>query len=99
MSVLMVSYEVKKDQATEVRAEVRKLMDAVADAAPAGLRYTMATLPDGVTFVGLVELEDGVANPLPGIAAAREYQRKLADLVVGDPPAPQPLTIVGEYRG
>lgn len=98
MSVFIVSYEVKEDRAAEVRAEVGKLMAAVAEERPAGVRYTMATLPDGVTFVGLLELADGVDNPLPGIAAARDFQRKLADWVVGEPPVPRPLTIEGEYR-
>jgi hypothetical protein len=32
------------------------------------------------------------------VTAARELQQQLARCVVGEPPAPQPLDVVGSYR-
>jgi hypothetical protein len=99
MTVLMVRYEVKEDRADEVEAEIVKLMAALERDRPTGIHYTMGRLADGVTFVGLLHLDEGVDNPLPGIPEARDYQQKLRDWVVGEPPVPQPLTVVGEYAG
>jgi hypothetical protein len=73
-------------------------MAALGDERPAGIRrYALGTLPDGVTFVGLLELDDGAENPLPAVPAARDLQRVLADWVVGGPPAPQPVRVVGAH--
>ena len=94
MTVLIVQYEIRKDARPEFDAAVAELMDAV-DAAPVGVRYALGTLPDGVTVVGLLELEDGADNPLPGIPEARRFQRDLARWIVGDPPAPVRLELVG----
>jgi hypothetical protein len=97
MTVLMVRYQVRDDSVADVEACVEEMMAAIAHERPQGLRYALGKLPDGVTFVGVVELDDGVENPLPGIPAAREFQAKLADWVVGEPPVPAPLDVVGSY--
>ena len=97
MTVLTVSYEVREDSVADVEAAIGKMMAAIEREQPEGVRYALGKLPDGVTFLGVLELEDGVENPLPGIAAAREFQRSLAGWVVGDPPVPQPLQVSGSY--
>jgi hypothetical protein len=98
VTVLMVRYQVREESVAEVEAGIEKVMAAVEAEQPAGVRYAMGRLPDGVTFVGVLELEDGVDNPLPGIPAARELQQRLPGLVVGEPPVPQPVQVVGAYR-
>jgi hypothetical protein len=98
MSVLFTSYEVKEDAVAEVEAAIETMFSAIDGERPAGLRYAMCRLPDGVTFVGVVQLEDGAQNPLLGIAAAAEFRAKLGDWVVGEPPAPEPLEVVGSYE-
>jgi hypothetical protein len=50
-----------------------KMLAAVERENPEGIRFTSCKLPDGETFVNLLELEEGVDNPLPGIAAAEEF--------------------------
>jgi hypothetical protein len=94
----MVRYQVRDESVAEVEAGIEKAMAAIEAERPAGVRYAMGKLPDGVTFVGVLELEDRVENPLPGIAAARELQQSLPGLVVGEPPMPQPVQVVGSYR-
>jgi hypothetical protein len=98
MTVLMVRYQAHEAHVADVEAAIRTAMAAVAREKPAGVRYAMGKLPDGVTFVGVLELADGVDNPLPGIPAARELQQSLPAMVVGDPPVPQPVQVVGSYR-
>jgi hypothetical protein len=98
MTVLMVQYEVAKEHVADVEAEIGAVIAAVEAAGVDGVRYAVGRLPDGVTFVGLLELADGVANPLPDIPAARAFQQRLAGRLVGDPPVPQALDVVGAHR-
>jgi hypothetical protein len=51
----------------------------------------------GETFLALLELEEGVDNPLPGIAAAEEFQENLRNWVV-EPPIWEELEVGGWYR-
>ena len=97
MTVLIVQYQIRDDARPPFAAAVGTLMAAVAEAAPDGIRYTLGTLPDGVTVVGLLELDDGVENPLLGLPAAGAFQRDLAGWVVGDPPAAVRLDVLGSY--
>lgn len=98
MTVLTVSYQVREEGVPEVEAGIETLMAAISDERTAGIRrYALGKLPDGVTFVGLLELDDGVGNPLAGMAAAQDLQRALGTWVVGGPPVPQPVHVVGAY--
>src|SRR5688500_5874765 len=99
MTVLVVRYEVKEEHVAEAEAAIGEVFAAVGREKPAGVRYSIGKLPDGVTFVGVLELADGADNPLPALPAARELQRRLPGWVVGGtPPAPQPLQLVGSYE-
>ncbi len=48
-----------------------------------------------MTVVGLLELADGVENPLPTLPAARAFQQDLAQWIVGEPTVPVPLDVLG----
>ena len=98
MTVLMVRYEVDEEHVADVEAAIAATMAAIEHERPAGMRYALGKLPDGVTFVGVLALDDGVDNPLPGIPAARRLQQDLARWVVGPRPVPEPLDVVGAYR-
>jgi hypothetical protein len=97
VTVLMVRYQVREESVAEVEAGIERVFQAIEKEQPAGVRYAMGKLPDGVTFVGVLELDDGVDNPLSGIPAARELQQSLPGLVVGEPPVPQPVHVVGSF--
>jgi hypothetical protein len=97
MTVLMVRYTVGEDRVVEVERGIEKMFTAIDREHPDGVRFALVKLPDGVTFVGVLELEDGAHNPLLGIPAAREYQQNLANWVVGQPPVPGRVEVVGSY--
>jgi hypothetical protein len=97
MGLMMVRAKVKADNAAEVEAAAKTSFSALEDAQPQGVRYTSCRLPDGETFVALLELEEGMENPLPSIPAFVEFQEKLKGWLV-EPPVPEQLTIVGSYR-
>ncbi len=96
MRVLTLRFEVEEGRAATVEAGVRKVLSAVEQEQPKGIRYTWCKLPDGVTFVGLLELDDRVDNPLPAIAAGRELQQNLASWAT-KPPIREELELIGSY--
>jgi hypothetical protein len=97
MSVLLIRAKVHEDKVAEAEAATRKMFAAVEQAQPEGIRYASTKLADGVTFVAIVEVADGVENPLPGLPEYREFQEKLDDWRVG-PPVPEPAEVVASYR-
>jgi hypothetical protein len=97
MSVLMVHSKIEADRSADVQAAVTKVIEALDAAQPEGTRYASLLLPDGETFVALLQVDDGVANPLPGLP---EYQ-ELLKIVEGSRAAPaivQHGTVTGSYR-
>jgi hypothetical protein len=98
MTVIMVRYRVRDESVAEVETGIEKMFAAIEQEQPKGIRFAMGKLSDGVTFVGILELQDGAHNPLHRIPAARSYQEKVRDWVVEKPPAPERLEVVGSYR-
>ena len=49
-------------------------------------------------FLALLQLDDGIENPLPGIEAARELQATVARWATGPALVPQPVEVLGDYR-
>jgi len=64
---------------------------------PEGIRYAWCLLPDGETFVALVQVDDGVENPIPGLPEFRDLQEGL-ERWLAEPANAQPLTVIGSYR-
>ena len=97
MIVQMIQAKIKRESVTDVQAAATKMFAAINAAQPEGIRYASCLLPDGETFVALVQLDDGTENPLPGFP---EFQA-FFDGVEASRAAPaevQPLTVVGSYR-
>jgi hypothetical protein len=97
MSVMMLRTKVKADRAAEAEAGVKALFAALEEERPAGIRYSSYRLADGVTYVVLLQIEEGTENPLPQLAAFREFQENLKGWLA-EPPAPEQLTVIGDYR-
>ena len=96
MTVHMVRFTATPEAADDVEAGVAALVAAVHEARPAGTQLRYYRQADGLTFVALLELDEGVDNPLPTIPAAREYQASLATWAT-TPPTPEPLTLLAAY--
>jgi hypothetical protein len=91
----MIRYRLKPDQVERNEELVRAVYEEVHRAAPSGFRYVTFKLEDGVTFVHISESE-GDESPLADIAAAKEFQREIADRCEEQPVITQ-LTEVGSY--
>ena len=97
MSVLMVRAKVKPEHVQELDVAAERMFAAIEKLAPEGIRYASGRLPDGVTYVALLQVNDGVENPLPALPEFQAFQAGLQSWV-SEPPAAEPLAIVGSYR-
>jgi hypothetical protein len=97
MSVLTVRAELKEEHVAEAEAAVQRMFAAIEREQLEGIRYASVKLADGVTFLALLELEDGVDNPLPGLPEAQEFYERLPGWYA-DAPEVGPATVIGSYR-
>ena len=97
MSVLTVRAKLKEEHVAEAEAAVKRMFAAIEREGLEGIRYASIRLQDGVTFLALLEVEDGVENPLPGLPEAQEFYARLPEWYA-EPPEVGPGTPIGSYR-
>jgi len=97
MSVRMVRAKIKAGKIAELEQATRQMFAAIEAAAPQGVRYASCKLPDGETFLVLLQLDDDEDNPLFAVPEFKDFQAGLQDYVA-EPPAVEQLTPVGSYR-
>jgi hypothetical protein len=97
MNVMTVRAKVKKESVAEITAAAKTMFAAIDEAQPQGVRYASSLLPDGVTFVVFLALDDPTHNPLAALPEFREFQGNLKNWIA-EPPVPEQLTVVGSYR-
>jgi hypothetical protein len=96
MNVLMARSKIKPENVADAEAAIEKVFAAIEQAQPAGVRYALSRLADGVTFVVLLELEGG-DNPLQALPAFVEFQEDLKQWMA-EPPTVEQMTVIGSYR-
>ncbi|WP_412178293.1 hypothetical protein [Mycobacteroides abscessus] len=79
-------------------AHPQVLIIALAEAAPAGVTYTAGRVGDGSDFVFMLQLAEGVDNPLVDIPGALDFRARVAGWA-GEAVAPQLFTVLGRYEG
>ena len=77
MSVITVRATLKEEHVADAVAAVKRMFAAIEREGLEGIRYASVKLEDGVTFLALLEVEDGVENPLPGLPEAQEFYGNL----------------------
>ena len=97
MNVLTVRAKLKEEHVADAEAAVKRMFAAIERERLEGIRYASVKLADGVTFLALLEIEDGVDNPLPGLPEAQEFYASLPDWYAESPEV-GPGTVVGSYR-
>jgi hypothetical protein len=97
MSVLMAKAKIKTEGVADVKAATEKMFAAINAAQPEGIRYASLLLADGQTFVAIVQLDDGLENPVPGFPEFRELQ-EVVDGSRAEPNTVEQWTVVGSYR-
>lgn len=96
MRLFIVRLEIKPE-AVEEFAEARdKLLAVLEKEKPNGIRYTWCAGVEKTMFVGLLELADGIENPLLGLEAGKEFLANLQRWVTR-PPIREEFTVLGTY--
>jgi hypothetical protein len=94
---MMIRYQVAEEGVAAVVAAIEAAFAAVAAQQPHGVRYIYGRRAGSSEFVAVLELDEGIDNPLFGIAEARALQSTISRWVVGDAPTPQALDVIGSY--
>ena len=97
MSVLMAQAKINAESVSEVREATKKMFAAINAAKPEGIRYASLQLADGETIVAVVQLDDGVDNPIPGFPEFQELQ-EIVDSSRAEPTSVQSWSVIGSYR-
>jgi hypothetical protein len=98
MSQQLIRYTTKPEHAARNEELIRAVYEELHQGRPDGLRYAAFKLPDGVTFVHLVQNERGdEPSPLLTVKAFGEFQAGLAGRRA-DGPSREELLPIGSYR-
>ena len=97
MNVMMIRATVKAENVADLEAAAKEFFAAVDAARPEGVKYASARLPDGVSVVALLALDDPADNPLTALPEFGEFQERLKEWLAG-PPTVEPLTVLGSYE-
>jgi hypothetical protein len=99
MNVLMVTSTVKEEHVADAQTATEKVFRALEQAQPAGVRYAVTMLSDGVTIVAFLELGKEGEHPLRALAlpAYEELLENLNQWRAG-PPTVENMTVIGSYR-
>ncbi len=97
MNILLIRSKVKATHVTDVEAGVKRLFEALQQTQPVGIHYASCRLADGVTYIALLGIDEGVNNPLPTVPEFREFQDNLKTWMA-EPPTTESLTVSGSYR-
>lgn len=97
MTRLLLRYHVADANVQAVLDAVETAFAELEKAGPKGMRFSYYRVAGTAEFVGIVELDDGVENPLPTLGAMRELKAVVDRVGIGAPPLPSPLEVLGAY--
>jgi hypothetical protein len=97
MNLLVVTSKVKEENVADAQAAIDKLLLALEQAQPSGVRYAVTRLSDGVTFLAFLELEPGQEHPLRTFPEYTELVENFGPWRA-EPAAVEHMTVVGSYR-
>jgi hypothetical protein len=94
---VVVSYQIKPEALAEHVQLIEGVFAQLRAEQPGNVEYKVLRLADGVSFVHVstADTPDG-SNPLPELAAFKEFGKDIADRVA-TAPDPAAATIIGSY--
>lgn len=96
MRVFMAHFNIKQGSMEDFQTARDRIVDGLCHDRPQGVRYTWGAIPDSAEFVGWLELDQGVVNPLPNMDAAKEFMSHIQSWVSA-PPTRHESRFVGSY--
>lgn len=96
MRVIMAQFDIRPEFVKAFEIARDRVLIALHHRSPERVRYTWCAIPDSTRFIGWLELEEGIENPLPETDAGREFMANIQSWTT-TPPAPQELRFIGSY--
>jgi hypothetical protein len=97
MTILTARAKLKEEHVAEAEAAVRRMFAAIEREGLEGIRYGSVRLEDGVTYLAILEIEDGQENPLSELPEAQEFYASLPGWYAAEPEVGLG-TVIGSYR-
>ena len=97
MSAVIVRYRVKPGRSEENAELVRAVYAELARTGAPGFRYATFLLEDGVTFVHVAFMDEGVEPPLPGLASFQRFTGGLPARCDDPPQVSRSLERIGSF--
>jgi hypothetical protein len=97
MKLMTIRTTVKPEHVDDVEREIGGFFAALQREQPDGIRYTSGRLANSTTYLTVLELDDGVENPLPQLPEFGQFQAHIRDWAAGPPTAEQ-LDVIATYR-
>lgn len=97
MNIQMARFTVKPNRVTEFEEAAKGVFSVVQKKQLKGIRYTLCRLSDGLTYLGLLKLGEGVNNPLPELPEGKKFIESLQNWTA-EPPTRDQLTAIGWYQ-
>ncbi len=99
MKLTISRTKIKPDQLESISAAGKRVLDALEREQPQGIRYASYALPDGVSFVTFVAVDDGIDNPLLALPEYRAFTENFKNWIAEPPIVEQlQLTTGVSYR-
>lgn len=97
MRVVMAQFTIKEESLQEFAAARDRILSQLRNEQPKGIRYTWCAMPDGRSFIGWLELDEGIENPLPGLEAGRAFMNRVQNWIAAASTREE-LQVVGSWR-
>ncbi len=98
MTTVMMRANANPEHVDKIEPAAARMFAAIKEEKPEGIRYTAYRVGGSPAFVILLELQEGVENPLLDIAAVKSFQEDLRAGWLAEAPSMEQLSVVGEYR-
>jgi hypothetical protein len=85
VTIQTVRFNVRATHVKEFESAVHGITRTLRAAAICGIRYTMCKSNDGTTLVGILQLSEGMENPVPTLAEGKTLHKGLETWLASPP--------------
>jgi hypothetical protein len=98
VTIQAVRFNGKATHVKEFESAANRITKAFREAAICGVRHSICKSNDGITFLGILHLSEGMKNPLPTLANGKTFLKGL-ETWLAFPPERLPWEQMAEFSG
>lgn len=97
MTMQTARFDVKPDCVAQFEDAVTRIVEALKQTSPDGVRYTVCRSETGTIFMGILRLDAGIANPLPALPEGQAFLEGLGTWLTSPPERAQ-WSLLSEFN-